>query len=124
MFILTKIINRKMKEEYKKFVSVIRSKGSHAHNSGVTFYIRPIEPCFNRSRSLIFYGDDKKELEERIIKMVARWYWPMKYYKIDNVIIGSNSENNALQEYWRVCDPSKKGTFITAVELPDYKKES
>ena len=105
--------------EYKKYVLITRSNGRN--HSGVTFYIRPLEPCFNRSRPLIIYNDE--QLENRVKKMIVKWYWPMKYYKIDNVIIGSNSENNALQEYWRVCDPSKKGEFIAPTEITDYKKQ-
>lgn len=103
-------------QEYKKDVIIERSKGKS--NTGVTYYVRPNKKCFNRSRPVIIY--DGADVDKRIKRLVVRWFWPMKYYTIDGITIGSNSESNALQEYWRVCDPSKKDKFLKATELTNY----
>ena len=65
------------------------------------WFIMPKHYCFNKARSVTGY--DTKEMEEKVIEIVKKWYYPMIYYKIDGHTIGSNNERNALTEYYRVC---------------------
>jgi hypothetical protein len=92
--------------ELIKDVSVCYSRGRGKGGRRANF-IRPADNCFNKSRRVTGFTDE--ELDEKIIATVKKWYYPMKYYKVDNHIIGSNSEENALREYWRVCEKSVKG---------------
>lgn len=92
-------------EELIKDVSVCYSRGRGKGGSRANF-IRPADDCFNRSRRVT--GFTNEELDEKIIQVVKRWYYPMKYYKVDGHIIGSNSEENALKEYYRVCNVKDK----------------
>jgi hypothetical protein len=60
------------------------------------FFVRPAQACFNRSRRCIGY--------DKMNKVVEKWFSPaVLYYLVDDHVIGSNSEKNALLEYHRVC---------------------
>lgn len=58
-------------------------------------YIRPAK-CRNQSRRCPVRD---------IQKTLSRYFAPeVKYYEIDGFTIGSNSPENALKEYYRICD--------------------
>lgn len=79
-------------------------------------YIRPEKECGNRSRRIGgFYG---AEFGARIDKLIKKWFIPIKYYKVNNDrVIGSNSEKNALTEYWRVCEREDIGKIFPVTEI-------
>lgn len=75
-----------------------RGKGGRS-----VYYIRPIQKCFNKSRKVS--GFTHAEIEEKKEKLINKWYAPMIiYYEINGCVIGSNSKENALKEYSRICD--------------------
>lgn len=77
------------------------------------YYVRPIWECFNRSRSVSGYS--RKEIEEKIEKLIKKWYAPeIILYEINGLLIGSNNESNALKEYWRVCEQKDIGKTVQA----------
>lgn len=74
-------------------------------------YLRPDCECFNRSRKVSFWTDE--EAEQKIQKLVAKWYSPeINRYIIEGKVIASNSEENALKEWWRVCEPVFIGVSV------------
>lgn len=78
-----------------KQVEITRSNG-FSKNGGQYYYLRPSVKCDNKSRRV---------LEDRIVANINKWFSPdILLYKINGSIIGSNSEENALKEYWRICD--------------------
>lgn len=86
----------------------IRQSNGYGKNGKVSYYIRPLQECLNRSRKVS--GFTYAEIEEKKRKLINKWYSPIViYYKIDSHIIGSNSKENALKEYWRVCELSDIG---------------
>jgi hypothetical protein len=70
-------------------------------------YIRPHADCFNKGRRIT--AQSKEELDEKIKDMANKWYTPLIIYRVDNHRIASNSEENALREYWRVCEKEVVG---------------
>lgn len=61
------------------------------------WFIRPAINCFNRSRIATTL--------ESAEKMAKKWYSPtVQLYSIGGREIGSNNPENALKEYWRVCE--------------------
>lgn len=95
-------------------VEVRRSNGRG--KDGKTYYfIRPFAECFNRSRKVS--GWTSQEINDKIEKVIAKWYSPrVILYQIEGTIIGSNSKENALKEWWRVCE-IEKIKQLTEVEL-------
>ncbi|MEI6949797.1 hypothetical protein V9K67_21600 [Paraflavisolibacter sp. H34] len=77
---------------------------SHGRGSGgkLYAYVRPANDCFNRSRRV--GGFTGAELEGAIQMCIEKWFTPCNYYLVEGCVIGSNSEKNALKEYWKVCD--------------------
>lgn len=80
-------------------VNIIYSNGNGKGGKMYAF-VRPDMKCFNRSRRV---------QPSRVAEEVKKWFTPMNYYIVDGETIGSNSEENALKEYWRVCDKEKIG---------------
>lgn len=61
-------------------------------------YLSPRGDCGNKPRRV-------EAMQEKVDKVVNKWYSPsILFYKVDNRVIGSNSEENALREYWRICE--------------------
>ncbi len=83
-------------------IKVTKSNG--LGKGGKTFYyIRPLTECHNRSRKVS--GFTHQEIQEKIEKVITKWYSPIVVlYEVDGHIIGSNSKENALKEYWRICE--------------------
>ena len=88
-------------------VEVRYSHGNGANNKRWVF-IRPSGECFNRSRRVGGFTND--EIMNVVNKCIEKWFTPLKYFQIEDYIIGSNSEENAVKEYWRVCDKKDIGT--------------
>lgn len=83
-------------------IKIERSYGKGKYGA-VSYYIRPLQECFNRSRKVS--GFTHAEIEEKKQKLISKWYAPMViYYEINGVVIGSNNKENALKEYWRVSE--------------------
>lgn len=82
----------------------IRVLDGFSKNGEQYVYIRPSKDCFNRSRRCL------RKRENDVIK---KWFTPVNYYIIQGKIIGSNSELNALREFWRVCDKSDIGKYFS-----------
>lgn len=83
----------------------VKIEVSNGRNSfgGIIKYIRPAGECFNRSRKVSGYTG--AEVNQKVENCIAKWYSPLViYYEVGGVIIGSNSKENALKEYWRVCE--------------------
>lgn len=88
------------------YIDFTMSAGSSAYG-GQYAYLRPNYDCFNRSRRI--GTTDPKLFWDKIDKAIEKWYAPMiNLYLVDGHIIGSNSAENALKEYWRVCDWHKR----------------
>jgi hypothetical protein len=81
-------------------VKIIHSNG-RGKSGKIVVFIRPDKDCFNNSRKVTAFS--VMELNNIIARTVNKWYNPITYYVINGDIIGSNSEQNALKEYWRVC---------------------
>lgn len=72
------------------------------------YFIRPLAECGNRSRKV--GGINYQEIQPKIDKVIAKWYSPrVILYLVADMVIGSNSKENALKEYWRVCHPNDIG---------------
>lgn len=83
-------------------VELTRSEGRGSGGKSF-YYIRPLQKCYNRSRRV--GGFTSSEINQKINNCIRKWYYPkVVFYKIDGHIIGSNSKENALKEYWRICD--------------------
>lgn len=80
---------------------VIRRSNGRSGSGKKALYIRPSLDCANRSRKIT--GWNYYELQEKLNKVCEKWYAPMIYYEVNGDIIGSNSKQNALKEYWKVC---------------------
>lgn len=81
------------------------SAGSNSFG-GQYIYLRPNYECFNKSRKV---GSATGDIWDKVDKVIAKWYGPkVNLYMIDGHVIGSNNEENALKEYWRVCDWDKR----------------
>ena len=83
-------------------LKITRSNGNG--KGGKTFYyVRPIYDCFNRSRKVS--GFTYREIHEKLDKLIETWYSPkIILYEIQGHTIASNSKENALKEFWRVCE--------------------
>lgn len=88
-------------------VKITRSNGRG--KGGKSFYfIRPLSECNNRSRKV--GGFNYQEIQPRIDRLIAKWYSPrIILYQVADMVIGSNSKENALKEYWRVCERKNIG---------------
>jgi len=77
------------------------------------FFVRPALPCGNSSRRYVGY--------DKLRKGIARWYGPkIIYFVIEGHVIGSNSEKNALREYWRICDKENIGKIFYVKPLQQH----
>lgn len=94
------------KELIEKNVSVCYSRG-YGKGGKRYYYIRPKDDCYNQSRKVSGWTGD--ELFDAIVRCVKKWYEPIQYFMIEGKIIGSNNEENALKEWWRVCEKSQIG---------------
>lgn len=87
------------------FIDACYSCGSGAYGNRY-LYLRPNFECFNKSRRVGGYQDEVLAKAEKVIE---KWYYPsIQLYKIDGHVIASNNPENALKEYWRVCDCNKR----------------
>ena len=87
------------------YVDAKMSAGSNSFG-GQYVYLRPNYECFNKSRKV---GGMRNEVWDKVYKTISKWYAPgINLYMVDGHIIGSNNEENALKEYWRVCDWDKR----------------
>jgi len=80
-----------------------------------TLYLRPAKNCFNRSR--VVKGFNDAGINKKATQVIQEWYTPMVYYSVDGQVIGSNNTENALKEYWRVCDIEKRGQIFPVTEI-------
>lgn len=95
------------------FIDACYSSGSGAYGNRY-LYLRPNFECFNKSRRV---GGYQEEVLAKAEKVIEKWYYPaIQLYVIDGHVIASNSPDNALKEYWRVCDWGKRKQ-IFEVEL-------
>lgn len=91
-------------------VKIDRSFGQNKTGIPI-FFVRPLLTCHNRSHRCVGY--DKKDLA------IQKWFSPeVYYYVIKNYVIGSNSEMNALREFWRVCSKEEIGILVEIKTLP------
>lgn len=79
-------------------------------------YIRPAFECANKS--LRVSGCTQQQLVAFIKKAVEKKYMPMHSYEIQGKIFGSNSPENALKEWWRVCDKNDIGKTVETKLIP------
>ena len=87
---------------YQEDIKIERSNG-RGKGGKISFFIRPVANCLNRSRKVS--GWPGSDIQDKIDKCVRKWFSPkVILYEIEGSIIGSNSKENALKEYWRVCD--------------------
>jgi hypothetical protein len=97
-----------------------RSNGQGKGGSSV-YYIRPAQTCSNRSRKV--RGFVHLEIKAKTKKLIYKWFAPMViYYEVNGVVIGSTSKENALKEYWRICDRNDVGKIFQVKQTPDSKK--
>lgn len=89
---------------------IIKHSRGYGKNGKISAYIRPKEYCFNRDRKVSAFSN--QELSGKISDCVKKYYEPIKYYEIKGKIIGSNNEENALKEWWRVCEKDDIGIRI------------
>jgi hypothetical protein len=94
----------------------IRISNGRGAGGKTYYYIRPKEKCYNRSRKIS--GFTSQEIQEKLAACISKWFFPkVILYKVDGRVIGSNSKENALKEYWRICDladaKSKKQFEVT-----------
>jgi hypothetical protein len=88
-------------------VKIERSNGN-GKGGKIFYYIRPLQECMNKSRKAS--GFTPAELHEKISNVITKWYSPMVImYMVNGWVIGSNSKENALKEYWRVCERGDVG---------------
>lgn len=72
-------------------------------------YIRPAGKCRNKSRRCAV---------QDIQKTIDRYFAPeVKYYEVDGFTIGSNSPDNGLKEYYRICDKRLIGVKFEVKEI-------
>lgn len=100
-------------------VEVKRSNG-YGKGGRLIAFVRPIYYCFNRSRKVS--ADTGAELREKIEKTIQKWYAPVVIrYEINGNTVCSNSKDNALTEYWRVCNKEDIGKIFEVTQLRDLK---
>jgi hypothetical protein len=97
-------------------INVSYSNG-YGKNGKVHVYVRPEKECRNKSRKVS--GLYKEIIAGKLDKLIDKWYNPMKYYLVDGHVIGSNSEKNALTEYWRLVERSDIGKIFPVKEIPE-----
>lgn len=91
------------------YVKIERSFGQSKTGIPI-FYVRPLQACNNKSHRCVGYN--KKE------RTVWKWFYPeINYYEIKNCVIGSNSERNALKEFWRVCSKEEIGVIVEVKKI-------
>jgi len=84
----------------------IHTSAGRGKNGKMYKGVRPLADCFNRSRKV--GGYNHQEIQAKIDKVIEKWFSPkVILYRVDGHVIGSNSKENALKEYWRVCEKEK-----------------
>lgn len=85
----------------------IRYSNGYGKGGKLAAYVRPDYDCFNRGRRVADYSPNG--LEEMIKTVIRKWYSPdLKVYEVDTYTIVSNNDENALKEFYRVCDIKDK----------------
>lgn len=83
------------------------------------YYLRPDGECINRSYRITCIDEDEYKAKvskiEKKIKPEIQWL-------IDGYKVIANNSNQALREYWRVCDKSKIGKDFEVINLEYLKK--
>lgn len=88
----------------------IQKSNGFGKNGQLNYFIRPVADCMNRSRKASGFNYPI----EKIDNLIRKWYYPkVILYNINGMIIGSNSKENALKEFWRVCEKD-----IIGIPLP------
>ncbi len=82
----------------------------------VCVYLRPYQQCNNRSRRVSALVGD--ELKDKVKKCVDKWFTPMNYYLVNGKTIGPSSQENALKEYYRICERKEIGTHFEVTLKP------
>jgi hypothetical protein len=89
----------------------VQSSNGYSRGGAIVKFVRPVGKCSNRSRKVS--GFTGKEVSEKVARVIERWYSPIViYYEINGTVIGSNSKQNALKEYWRICDMKDHGKIF------------
>ena len=90
-------------EENKVIEVKVEYSRGYGKSGKLAAYVRPDFDCFNRSRRVADYSHEG--LREMVNTVIRKWYAPkLVAYKIDGYVIVSNNEENALKEFYRVCD--------------------
>jgi hypothetical protein len=109
-----------LEKEMLDSVSVTYSRGRAKYRRNVYFVMPNSQTCRNRSRRIVAQDGDKAYY--KLIGVIKKWYFPLNEYKVDGLIICSNSESNALSEYWRICEKSKVGVNFEVLSRGNKKE--
>lgn len=108
-----------LEKEMLDSVSVTYSRGRAKYGRMVYFVMPNSQTCRNKSRRIVALDGD--QAYDKLIEIVKKWYFPLNEYKVDGLIICSNSESNALSEYWRICEKYKVGLQFEVSSLKNEK---
>lgn len=96
-------------------IKIEKSNGSNSF-AGAIYFVRPLADCMNRSRKVSVRPGESAT--EKIEKVIAKWFFPkVIIYNLNGWKIGSNSKENALKEYWRVCAEEEIGKTTEVTQL-------
>lgn len=109
-----------IEKEMLDSVSVTYSRGRTKYGRKVYFVMPNSETCRNRSRRIV--AQDGDQAYYKLIELIKKWYYPLNEYVVDGSIICSNSESNALSEYWRICERNKVGINFEVLSRANKEK--
>lgn len=81
----------------------------------IVYFVRPDAECFNRSYRLIC--SSQEEFEKKFAR-ISNKLEPEIIFMISGCKIVANSRENALKEYWRVCERGDIGKDFEVMEEP------
>lgn len=109
-----------LEKEMLDSVSVTYSRGRAKYGRKVYFVMPNSQNCRNRSRRIV--AQDGDQAYYKLIEVIKKWYFPLSDYTVDGLIICSNSESNALSEYWRICEKNKVGVNFEVLSRGNKKE--
>lgn len=108
-----------------KHLVITQSKGS-GRNGKMYCFVSAEAPSVNADvskghRPRRVGGYTTEELNQSVRAIAKKWFFPLRYFLVTdgdkNYWVASNSEENALKEYWRVCEVQDIGKEFPVTEL-------
>lgn len=79
---------------------IIEKSNGRTKTGELIYFVRPAGKCHNRSWRV---------KANKVSEFCRKKFSNVSYFRVNGLVIGASSEENAVKEYYRICEKSKIG---------------